>query len=317
MQISRRSFLRLSAAGGAFAAVGGCRSFFVGAESDYDPNLTVFFSDIHVRGGESYQLDRFKPFVAEVLKMNPLPKNVVIFGDLAYLYGAKADYETTAPYLKMLSDAGITVTIGMGNHDRRSNFFAVHPDYAKRVKVPGRVISVADAGYADILMMDSLAGSDDRGANDMGPVAGTLDKAQQEWLLAELPKWRRPVFVCAHHPLNELSAGGKPLKDLIIRSPAVAGYIHGHNHRWYTGWAPHKWGSRGVLRSLCLPSTGHWGDIGYTMFRTAPGHAVATLDEREFYFPKPLAAGEARPEVWDAILEENKGASCKFILPKV
>ena len=35
------------------------------------------------------------------------------------------------------------------------------------------------------------------------------------------------------------------------------------------------------------------------------------------FFPKPLEKGEARPEVWDAILEENKGASCKFILPKV
>ena len=100
MQISRRSFLRLSAAGGAFAAVGG-GALFAGAASDYDPNLTVFFSDIHVRGGESYQLDRFKPFVAEVLKMNPLPKNVVIFGDLAYLYGAKCDAvltDSTAVY---------------------------------------------------------------------------------------------------------------------------------------------------------------------------------------------------------------------------
>jgi len=315
MRISRRTFLRLSAAGGAFA-VGGCRSFFAGAASDYDPNLTVFFSDIHVRGGKSYQLDRFKPFVAEVLKMTPLPKNVVIFGDLAYLHGARADYETSAPYLKMLSDAGIAVTIGMGNHDRRSSFFAVHPDYAKRVKVPGRVVSVADVGHADILMLDSLAGADDRSEKASGPVAGTIDKDQQEWLLAALPKWRRPVIVCAHHPLKELSAGGKPLKDLLVQSPAVAGYIHGHDHRWYTVWA-NKWGSRNVLRSLCLPSTGHWGDIGYTVFRTAPGHAVATLDEREFYFPKPLAAGEARPKTWDAILEANKGATCKFILPEV
>jgi len=315
MNISRRSFLQFSSAA-ALTAVGGCRSFFTGAASDYDPNLTVFFSDVHVRGGESYQLDRFRPFVAEVLKMTPLPKNVVIFGDLAFLHGHKADYETSAPYLKQLEDAGISVTIGMGNHDRRSTFFEVHPEYLNRIKVPGRVVSVADLGHADLLMIDSLAGSDDRGAQDMGPVPGVLDKAQQEWLLAELPKWKRPVFVCAHHPLKELNAGNKPLKDLLVRSP-VAGYIHGHNHRWYTGWAPHKWGSRAILRSLCLPSTGHWGDIGFTVFRTSPGSAVATLDEREFFFPKPLEKGEARPEVWDAILEENRGASCKFLLPKV
>jgi len=316
MNISRRSFLRISSAG-ALAAAGGCRSLFTGADSDYDPNLTVFFSDVHVRGGESYQLERFKPMVAEVLKMSPLPRNVVIFGDLAYLYGIKADYETSAPYLKQLEDAGITVTIGMGNHDRRSNFFAVHPEYLKRVKVPGMVVSVANAGHADILMMDSLVGTDDRGATDMGPVPGELGKAQQEWLLAELPKWKRPVFVCSHHPLSELSAGGKPLKDLLAASPAVAGYIHGHNHRWYTGWAMHGWNRRGILRTLCLPSTGHWGDIGYTVFRTTPRDAVASLELRDFYFPKPLDEGEARPEIWDVILNESRGQSCKFLMPKV
>jgi len=315
MNISRRNFLHISAAG-ALSFAGGCRSLFTGASTDYDPNLTVFFSDVHVRGGKSYQLDRFIPFVGEVLKMNPLPKNVVIFGDLAHLYGIKADYETTAPYLKQLSDAGITVTIGMGNHDRRSTFFEVHPDYKKRSKVPGRVVSVANIGHADLLMLDSLAGGDDRGATDMGPVPGTLDKEQQEWLLAELPKWKRPVFVCAHHPLKELVAGGKPLKQLIGASPAVAGYIHGHNHRWYTGWEPYKWGSQAILRSLCLPSTGHWGDIGYVLFRTTPTSATATLEEREFFFPKPQEKNEARPEVWDVIVNENRGATCKFLLPK-
>ncbi len=311
MNVSRRDFLRFSAAGAMFAA-SGCRSLFTGAAADYDPNLTVFFSDVHVRGGESYQLERFSAFVAEVLKMDPLPRNVVVFGDLAFLYGLKADYETSAPYLKQLSDAGINVTIGMGNHDRRSTFFEIHPEYTKRVRVPGRVVSVADVGHADLLMLDSLAGSDDRRNNDMGPVPGELDKNQQEWLLAELPKWKRPVFVCSHHPLGELMAGGKPLNNLLTSLPTVAGYVHGHNHRWYTGWSKRTWGSRDLLRTLCLPSTGHWGDIGFTLFRTSPGRAVAALDQREFYFPNPLKAGESRPEVWDAILREHRGLKCEF-----
>ena len=317
MNISRRTFLRLSACGGTMAAAGGCSTLFTGAASDYDPNLTVLLSDIHVRGGESYQLDRFRSVVAEILKMSPLPKNVVVFGDLAYLFGNKGDYVTSAPYLKQLSDAGIAVTIGMGNHDRRSAFFEVHPEYVKRTKVPGRVVSVVDVGNADMLMLDSLAGSDDRGPKSSGPVPGTLDASQQEWLLAELPKWKRPLFVCAHHPVVELSAGGKPLSSLLFNTPAFAGYINGHNHRWYAEWMLRNYSQRKLLCYLGLPSTGHWGDIGYTIFRTTPRDAVATLVQREFFFPHPLKKGEARPEVWDAILEKNRGAHCRFVLPKV
>lgn len=315
---SRRAFLRLSALGGTLMAAGGCRtSFFTGAAGDYDPNLTVFLSDIHVRGGESYQLEHFRRIVAEILKMSPLPKRAVVFGDLAYLFGRKEDYVTSAPYLKQLTDAGISVTIGMGNHDRRSAFLEVHPEYARRTKVPGRIVSVVDIGPADILMLDSLAGADDRGDSSSGPVPGLLDAVQQEWLLAELPKWKRPVFVCAHHPVFELAAGGKPLSELLLNSPAFAGYINGHNHRWYAEWALRNYRERKLLCYLGLPSTGHWGDIGYTLFRTTPRDAVATLVQHDFFFPNPLKEGEARPEMWDAILEKNRGAHYRFVLPKI
>ena len=315
---SRRAFLRLSALGGTLMAAGGCRtSFFTGAAGDYDPNLTVFLSDIHVRGGESYQLEHFRRIVAEILKMSPLPKRAVVFGDLAYLFGRKEDYVTSAPYLKQLTDAGISVTIGMGNHDRRSAFLEVHPEYARRTKVPGRIVSVVDIGPADILMLDSLAGADDRGDSSSGPVPGMLDAVQQEWLLAELPKWKRPVFVCAHHPVFELAAGGKPLSELLLNSPAFAGYVNGHNHRWYAEWALRNYRERKLLCYLGLPSTGHWGDIGYTLFRTTPRDAVATLVQHDFFFPNPLKEGEARPEIWDAILEKNRGAHYRFVLPKI
>ncbi len=316
--VSRRAFLRLSAIGGTLMAAGGCRTaLFTGAASDYDPNLTVFLSDIHVRGGESYQLEHFKRVVAEILKMSPLPKRAVVFGDLAYLFGRKEDYVTSAPYLKQLTDAGISVTIGMGNHDRRSAFLEVYPEYAQRTKVPGRIVSVVDIGPADILMLDSLAGSDDRGDSSSGPVPGTLDATQQEWLLAELPKWKRPVFVCAHHPVFELTAGGKPFSELLFNSPAFAGYINGHNHRWYAEWSFRNYSQRKLLCYLGLPSTGHWGDIGYTLFRTTPSDAVANLVQQDFFFPNPLKEGEPRPEMWDAIVEKNRGAHYRFVLPKI
>ena len=307
MNTSRRSFLRLSALAGTAAAFGGCKSLFTGAAGDYDPCLTVLMSDVHVRGGESYQLDRFRSAVAEVLSMNPLPRNVVICGDLAFLYGRRVDYETSAPLLRQLSDAGIAVTIGMGNHDRRSAFFEVHPEYVARSRVPGRVVSVADIGHADLLMLDTLAGSDGRGASDQGPVPAAMCEAEQEWLAAELPKWKRPVLVCAHHPYAEIMVQGKPIMDLLGRSPA-AGFIFGHIHRWGKGWQ--KQNRRRVVKWMSLPSTGHWGDIGYAILRTSPKGAEATLRQSDFFIPLPTKG--RRPEIWDVILAENQGARCLF-----
>ena len=314
MPFSRRAFL-----GGLFAATATPR-LFAKAAADYDPNLTVFLSDIHINGrseGETYQRDRFAASVAEILRMDPLPKRAVVFGDLAYLWGLKEDYQCSAAYLKQLTDAGIEVTIGMGNHDRRSTFLEVHPQYAQTTKVPGRIVSVVDAGNVDILMLDGLQGTDDRGLRDMGPVPGALDRDQQDWLLAELPKWKKPVFVCSHFPFKELSAGGKPLSVLMENAVPVAGYIHGHDHRWYKTYVRNGYKTGVVKRGLCLPSTGHWGDIGYTLFRTFGDHAVATLRQREFFFPKPEPKQDSSRTLWSFITAENQGLSCTFPLPKI
>ena len=93
MELSRRGFLQSAALFGASTFVSDSfgRSLFTGKAKDFDDSLMVFFSDVHVRGGASYQRDSFVPIVAEVLKMNPLPRNVVIFGDFAYLSGKKED----------------------------------------------------------------------------------------------------------------------------------------------------------------------------------------------------------------------------------
>ena len=312
MELSRRGFLQSAALFGASTFVSDSfgRSLFTGKAKDFDDSLMVFFSDVHVRGGASYQRDSFVPIVAEVLKMNPLPRNVVIFGDFAYLSGKKEDYIESEKIVKLLSDAGITLTIGMGNHDRRSTFLEVYPDYAKRTKVPGRIVSVASGADVDILMLDGLQGTDDRKPNDMGPVSGRLDEAQCEWLKAELPKWPRKVIVGSHFPLKELSV--EPYKSLAAflnaECPNVKGYIHGHDHRWYNKWSAMGWSSRKMIRSACLPSTGHWGDIGYTTFRTDAKKAELTLVSKDFYFPKPLnaAKGEKRPPEWDMILAEHR-----------
>ena len=319
--VSRRRFLRIVGATGLVATGGGCMSgrLFVGGAKAHDPDLTVLLSDVHVNGqetGDAYQRDRFSAAVAEILKLDPMPARAIVFGDLAWLWGHRKDYECSAPQLKLLEGAGIHVTIGMGNHDRRSTFLEVHPGYATSTKVPGRIVSVVDAGAVDFIMLDGLQGTDDRGPKDMGPVPGALCEDQQDWILDALPKWKKPVSVCSHFPVNELKAGGKPLEKLILDSPNVAGYIHGHDHSWYTRNLIPGYNSSQLKRSLCLPSTGHWGDIGYALMRVRGGEAVVSLCERDYYFPTPKPPKDpCVARTWKAIARDHQGLFCTFVLP--
>ena len=83
MDLSRRGFI------GILGAAAAAPRLFAKAPSDYDPDLTVLLSDIHVNGVERdvvYQREKFAGLVAEILKLNPLPARAVVFGDLAWLY---------------------------------------------------------------------------------------------------------------------------------------------------------------------------------------------------------------------------------------
>ena len=128
------------------------------------------------------------------------------------------------------------------------------------------------------------------------------------------------MFVCSHFPVGELSVGSQRLAIFLHTCPAVAGYLHGHDHRWYKGLPIGSWSSPHVLRTLCLPSTGHWGDIGYVTLRVAGDRAVAALHEYEYYFPKPKEElkqlREEDEQLWKAICDENRLATCTFHLPR-
>ena len=128
--------------------------------------------------------------------------------------------------------------------------------------------------------------------------------------------FRSPVFVCSHFPVHELKAGGKPLDKLLVDSPNVAGYIHGHDHRWYTRFMRKGWNFTKVKRTLCLPSTGHWGDIGYALMRTEDDKATVSLRQRDFYYPRPEPMDPADRALWQIVVRENQGLSCTFPLPR-
>lgn len=290
------------------SAAAGCRS--VRGLRTYDENLTVFISDIHVKPG-TYQIGRFERIIDRILRMDPLPRRVVCLGDVAWMYGCRVDYETSRHLFERLAAAGMELTLGMGNHDHRSNFLAVWPEYRKRLLVADRIVSETSLGTCDLILLDTLW-EDHLDETRMTKVNGELSPNQLDWLKAELPKRTRPFFLGAHHPVKEIENGDwKALNDLVVSTPNCIGWLHGHDHAWKNGLltpCDRKWGDNAFKRWLCLPSTGHWGDIGYVTMRTGEGIARAELLILDRYYPNP----DRRTWIDDEIVREKQGQSCTF-----
>jgi hypothetical protein len=104
----------------------------------------------------------------------------------------------------------------------------------------------------------------------------------------------------------------KPLLSHFEKNPYFVGYVHGHDHRWCRAWKAFSWGCPRVVPSVCLPSTGWWGNIGFATFRTEADRATLAFVQNDFFFPKPLPPGAARPRQWEEILRENARESCTF-----
>ncbi len=271
--------------------------------SQFDDNLVILISDMHVLPN-SHTPDYLTRVVNEILAMKPLPRNVIGLGDLANLYGHREDYECARQVLAPLEQAGIRVTMGMGNHDRRDNFASVFPEKVVQSRLKDRMVFIVDTPRADFIVLDSLQEDPDRGK---WITPGAINEEQKEWLRETLLSYRKPVFVTAHHSLGETD-----VLDLFKDARSCCGYIYGHEHRWRTASPVFKWGQRDIVRTLCLPSTGYWGDIGYTEMHLHEDHAVATLHQSEYFFNVPLKEGEERPLQWTLNAKDNDGSTCSF-----
>ena len=294
----------MTAAGGLVASAA-LPSFGHGKEARrLDASLVAFISDLHVNGlkaefpAHCYEEVCLRKTVAAILAMDPLPANVVCFGDIAYHWGQPEDYPLAASILKPLEDAGIRLTLGMGNHDRRDNFLAQWPEYAKTSPVAGRIVSKVELPHVDLLMLDTLSSLEVEKNKKSNP--GEMDNAQREWLRETLKSSTKPVLTCAHHKPNEdkVKIGG-----LIMESAACKGHIHGHWHKWardilYKGWNPQQ-----LKPYVGLPSTGHWGDIGFATMRTFPDRVEITNHQNDFFFTG--GPGDGQPMRDDIVRELN------------
>lgn len=308
--MNRREFLE--GLGMAFAAtsLGGCKTL---TSPDFDASTSVLISDLHVKH-DGFQDEFLCRTVDKILSMRPLPKNVVCFGDIAYLTGDEADYRKSEPILRRLTAAGITLTLGLGNHDRRSTFLKAWPEYRQRTRVPGYVVSEVDLGACDLLLLDTLHEPDTPESIARGYILeGQLNGAQRDWLLREVQSRRRPFFLGAHHQMDKINGRNwREINDLAFDTPLCIGWIHGHDHAWYnkliqnskTDW----WGEYDYKRSLSLPTASNWGDVGYVVLRTRPGEARAELVEYDHFFPYPTS----RKQLDRDMVEERQGQFMTF-----
>ena len=223
--------------------------------------------------------------------MRPLPANVLVFGDVAWDYGLEEDYRYAAELLSPLEKAGIKVTLGMGNHDRRAAFFKVFPQYGDSTPVAGRVVSVFKLPDVDVIMLDSLAELPNLKPKQGTTVNGEMSAEQIEWLKGYLANSGRPAILCAHHPLNEMSN----LEKVIAESANVAGYVYGHVHIWNKSVriirprVPQR-----MVPTVALPAT-FYGDIGFAVMRTSAKGAKITYSSKGFWWPQPV---ENPPKEW-------------------
>ncbi len=146
---------------------------------------------------------------------------------------------------------------------------------------------------------------------------GVLAPSVQKRLAAELPRWPRPLFVCAAHPpewechgaCRSLDVCGMPFHELLGRVPRLAGYLYAHTHRWQN--ASYSTAAGRLIPMLSLPSAEGWGDIGHVILRVDHDGAVAELRQDGFRLPIYLPQERFRTD-WRAMVAANRGATCRF-----
>ena len=281
-----------------------------------DPSKVVLMSDIHICGEFKedgtpikypYNPTSLNLRIQEILSMRPMPANVLVFGDVAWDYGLEEDYRYAATLLKPLEDAGIRVTMTLGNHDRREPFFKVFPEYAQKTPVPGRAVSIVKLPELDIILLDSLAQLPGLKPKQKTTVGGEISDDQIEWLRKYLASNGRPVILGAHHHPKEM----KNIMAVMTEFPSIVGFIHGHNHIWNKTLVflrPKK--PMHMMPVVGLPAT-FYGDIGFAVMDIEPKKATVTYSSKGFWWPQPQ---EEPREEWIQRQKDLENEKCTIVL---
>jgi len=235
--LSRRAFLGAAAVTGAAIA---SRPLF--AAPTLDPHRVALFSDTHIAGDKAlvkngvHLSKHLETCVADVLRCDPLPANLIVNGDLAMLTGEAADYVTFLELIEPIRKAGITVHLLLGNHDNRATFWkaasAAEKKLAEKKPVEEKHVAILETPRANFFLLDTL--------DQVNKTPGTLGESQLAWLGRELDsRATRPAIVFTHHhPENLVKVAG--ITDIEGFNKALDGrrqvkaHFFGHTHVWLT-----------------------------------------------------------------------------------
>jgi Icc protein len=179
-------------------------------------------SDTHILADESELLSvqpsvQLHRILDRIDGMAITPQFCLVTGDLAHDSG-EAGYRRLRELLAPITERGIPLLVGLGNHDQRAPFRRSF--LGEQTDNDRRYYYARSIGGLRIIVLDSLV---------PGAVHGELGQEQLAWLAAELrhnaPQGR---LIALHHPV---ALTGVPwLADNLLRdADALEGVLRGHD----------------------------------------------------------------------------------------
>ncbi len=246
---SRRQLLR----GGLALAATMLRPSWVRAKEEVEPVVPAgdpectrwaLLSDTHIAADPDNHYRGFCPYrnLQEVTAWiaADLPDGVVITGDLARLRGQTEAYENLKALLTPIASRR-PVHLGLGNHDKREDFFQAFGNSDNRA-VENKHVVATEMGPVRLIVLDSLF--------NVNWMTGKLGELQRSWLERALRTCDdKPTILFLHHTLNGELLDKHRLLRIIKPVGKIKAVVYGHSHEYnYSEFAG--------IHLINLPATG-------------------------------------------------------------
>lgn len=232
--IARRTFLRRALLAGAGLTL---TPHLHAAMRRTDASSFALLADTHI-AAESAVVHRsvnmsehFRAVAREIVGLPERAARVFIVGDCAFSAGETADYAQLSSLLDSLRADGLNLTLALGNHDQRENFWtALESQKAARRPIAQKQVAFIKTKHLNWLVLDSL--------EKTLQTPGALGADQLEWVEKTLDaNQKMPTVIVVHHnPGEDNKIGGlkdtEALLEIIRPRQQVKAWIYGHTHNW-------------------------------------------------------------------------------------
>lgn len=175
--------------------------------------------------------EHFRAVAREIVGLPERAARVFIVGDCAFSAGEVADYAQLSSLLDPLRADGLNLTLALGNHDQRENFWtALESQKAARRPIAQKQVAFIKTKYLNWLVLDSL--------EKTLQTPGALGDDQLQWVEKTLDaNQKMPTVIVVHHnPGEDNKIGGlkdtEALLEILRPRKQVKAWIYGHTHNW-------------------------------------------------------------------------------------